>query len=512
MEQDVIIKAYKTFICMYNNLRLRFMGKKHVLLVYAICIFQFLSAQKFIFPFENGNKFGLKDQNGKVLLEAKYDWIDDQFWLNNQPNYIPITVCNGYKNIEYNYPNGGKWGIINKDGQEITPLKYDEINLFNKDGLAVVKLNNKYGVISQEGKEIIPITYNEVVLLGEGIIKVKLNDKWGLINKASVKTVLKYDHIYSLLSGMIVYEINNKYGFLNMSLKEVIPPKYDYIGDRAAVSFWGDYAIISLDSKYGIINKKGVQILPLKYDFTYISNNVIYGLLNKKLWIFDKTGKAVKQLNYDFEERDFPEFYDNDDLAKVSKNKKYGFISKTGKEEIPCKYEEVSLFNEGLAPAKLDDKYGIIDTKGKAVIPFKFSGFSSQFSEGLIGILINGKWGFMDKTGKIVIKRKYDYVNDFKNGYSIVKLDNKYGVIDTTDREIVPIIYNEITSIEEINETSFVENRGFWRVQTLDYQQGIVNKEGKLVIPIGKYYISKYFKGQAVVNKENKAKIYLYDK
>lgn len=488
------------------------MEKKHVLLISVICIFQFLSAQKSIFPFENEKKFGLKDQNGKVVLEAKYDWIGDQFWLNIEPNYIPITVCNGYEKLEYSYPKGGKWGLINKNGQEITPLKYDDINLFNKDVLAEVKLNNKYGVINKEGKEIIPIIYNEINLLGEGIIKVKLNEKWGLINKAGVKTPLKYDRLYSLVYGMIVYEINNKYGFLNTNFKEVTPPKYDYIGDRAGVSFWGDYAMVSLNNKYGIINKAGIQILPLKYDFTYISNNVIYGLLNKKLWIFDKKGNAIKQLNYDFEDINFPEFYNESGLAKVSKNKKYGFINKTGKEVILCQYEDVSLFSEGLATANLGDKYGIIDTKGKVVIPFKFDDFSYQFQEGLIGVFINGKWGFMDKTGKIVIKRKYDYVNVFKNGYSIVKLGNKCGIIDTTGKEIIPIIYKEITSIEEINETSFVESKGFWRVETLDNQQGIVNNEGKIVIPIGKYYISKYFKGQAVVYKENKGKIYLYGK
>lgn len=38
----------------------------------------------------------------------------------------------------------------------------------------------------------------------------------------------------------------------------------------------------------------------------------------------------------------------------------WGFINKTGKEVIPCKYKQVGNFSDGLAAAKIGGKWGSI--------------------------------------------------------------------------------------------------------------------------------------------------------
>ena len=88
------------------------------------------------------------------------------------------------------------------------------------------------------------------------------------------------------------------------------------------------------------------------------------------------------------------------------KFKGYGYIDKTGKEVIPCKYNYLGGFYEGLAYVDLDDKWGFIDKSGKEVIPCRYDD-AGNFSEGLARVLLDDKYGFIDKSGKEVIPCRY---------------------------------------------------------------------------------------------------------
>jgi hypothetical protein len=57
------------------------------------------------------------------------------------------------------------------------------------------------------------------------------------------------------------------------------------------------------------------------------------------------------------------------------------------------------------------------------------------FREGFVKVTLDGKWGFVDKTGKEVIPLKYDWVIDFYDGLAEVELDSKWGFIDKKGNE-----------------------------------------------------------------------------
>ena len=84
-----------------------------------------------------------------------------------------------------------------------------------------------------------------------------------------------------------------------------------------------------------------------------------------------------------------------------------------------------AAFCEGLAPVMDDnEKWGFIDKTGKLVIPCKWNGVES-FSEGLAVVLDdNWKWGFIDKTGKLVIPCIWKDAWSFYDGLAEVKDDN----------------------------------------------------------------------------------------
>ena len=62
------------------------------------------------------------------------------------------------------------------------------------------------------------------------------------------------------------------------------------------------------------------------------------------------------------------------------------------------------------------------------------------------------KWGFKNKQGVIKIPAKYDEAWDFNEGVGAVKLDGKWGLINSRQKIIIPFLFNEIKySGKEIN-------------------------------------------------------------
>ena len=73
-------------------------------------------------------------------------------------------------------------------------------------------------------------------------------------------------------------------------------------------------------------------------------------------------------------------------MAPVRKEKKWGYVDKTGKQVIDFKFENAEPFSEGLAAVKFHHTFG------------------------------DDKWGYIDKTGKKVIDDDYYSADSFKNG------------------------------------------------------------------------------------------------
>ncbi len=71
---------------------------------------------------------------------------------------------------------------------------------------------------------------------------------------------------------------------------------------------------------------------------------------------------------------------------------------------------------------------------------------NNGFSEGRIAVKgANGKWGFLSRDGECFCPCKFDYVEDFYHGISIVKMDDLYGVIDIYGNFIIPCVYKDIS-------------------------------------------------------------------
>ena len=94
---------------------------------------------------------------------------------------------------------------------------------------------------------------------------------------------------------------------------------------------------------------------------------------------------------------------------------------------------------------------------------------------------LKGKWGFIDKTGKEIIPLKYEDVGKFKEGLAAVKLTGKWGFIDKSGAQIIPLQFEEVKYF--YNGMSGAKLNNLW---------GIIDKSGNEIVPF-KYVAVSYF-------------------
>ncbi len=221
----------------------------------------------------------------------------------------------------------------------------------------------------------------------------------------------------------------------------------------------------------GFINYLGEMITTFKYENANFFKDGLAKVMRKgKYGFIDKIGNEVIPLKYDWA-CDFSE-----GLAMVSLNHKKGFIDKTGTEIIPLLYYTAKLFRDEITIVKLykGDNDSIINKKDYEVIPTSYDFFLfTGFPEGLAVVISSDeKFGFIDKTGREVIPLIYNWANKFSEGLACVLINEKFGYIDKTGREIIPFIFEDANSFSD--ELACVSINKKW---------GYIDKTGQEVIP-----------------------------
>lgn len=426
--------------------------KRMILFFLLLLVFPLKSQTPDLIPFRKGDKWGYCDKNKNIKVPLKYD--------DANPFHDGLAII----------ALKGKLGIIDLQGNEITPIKYNYISKFienyalvcieeNTDteseriiiknpktetdslinkiahlyGMDENKINKKYGFINKNGIEIIPCQYLEAGTFSEGLSYVLLPSdstfKYGFINKNGSTAILPiFDNVNSFSEGLasvnfggkgggIIGTERGKNGYINFESEIVIPSKYTFAGD-----FKNGIAIVDtgkgfFSHYYGLINKKGEVVVPTVYFDIKDSTNGLFVAA-----ALDKTG------------------------GRIMPNPYYGFINIKNDTIIPFKYIKADPFYEGLARIMsvdfVTDKlhkvirlgyYGFIDNKDNKVIKAIYKNAYS-FSEGLTAVqasyeyLYTEKWGFLDKIGLQVIPCIYDSVHSFKEGMAAVK-NSVFGVL-----------------------------------------------------------------------------------
>ncbi|MCL2812319.1 MAG: WG repeat-containing protein [Clostridia bacterium] len=357
-------------------------------------------------------KWGFIDKMGKEVVPPQYDWAEDFC-----DGLAMVFVGDGQWG-DWDIVEGGKWGFIDKTGKEVVPVEYDKVGEFHEGRASVIK-DGKLGFVDGNGTVVIPLTYDidwppqaawyldVMPFFSEGLVAIWAGDiisgPYGYIDRdGHVVIPFDYDYAAPFSEGLAyvskggfleTYEspLKGKYGFIDKAGEVVVPLVYDcgyrYWGIIFERQFVDGFATVSKgvfgeDMQYGMMDKTGTVILPIEYDWVYHLND----------------GLALAGFGSDYGDCCFGwEWW-----------KSCGLVDKTGKEVVPFgTYDNIATFKEGLAKVSRGfsrDKYGMaeygtgtygfIDTTGKEVVPCIFEDARS-FSEGLAAVLVDEKWGYI---------------------------------------------------------------------------------------------------------------------
>lgn len=202
-------------------------------------------------------KIGFANISGKLIIDAKFDWVDD--------------FSQGLAIVKFN----GKFGAIDKKGNFVIQAKFEAIKNF-KENVAAVCLNDKWGFVDKKGKIIIKAKYDFIDDKDDEM--VMFGSKRGLCLLLSKENILGCFH-----EGLALARINKKYGFIDKNENWVIEAKYDEVED-----FYKALAIAKLDKKSGLLDKNGRVIVDFLYEKILVVNKDIIILVKNNEILIQK--------------------------------------------------------------------------------------------------------------------------------------------------------------------------------------------------------------------------------
>jgi hypothetical protein len=366
------------------------------------------------------------NRDGKEELLVTYAWdgeIYTSIFAHDYSYWYIVTTTRGdqlfrVKGIDL-FPasvkgiGNEKWGFINHEGKFVTPIKYEDANDFQENGLASVKLNGKYGLINRFGQFIVTPKYESISTFSEGRAVVintggfKVINQWGkeLTNKA-------YSFIGNYQNGRAMFADTTEdgsylYGFLNKQGKEIIPLKYEMATN---FSKSGKAVVKNPTGPFELINQNG-KVLQ-----TYHYANV--GELSEGLMAYQpENGGKFGYMNESGETVIQPAFTGAQSFkgsrAIVNMGEEYGFqyglIDKTGKFVFEPIYNDISILGEGrvaLGKAIVKDrpyegsKYAIATVEGQILTDFKLYNVLN-YDQGYASANDGTNTFFIDKKGQI---------------------------------------------------------------------------------------------------------------
>jgi hypothetical protein len=204
------------------------------------------------------------------------------------------------------------------------------------------------------------------------------------------------------------------------------------------------------DNKFGITDSLKNVIIPFKYDFIEFKNQRLIIRNNNLNGLFSIDNKELIPIEFEFI---LPR--KNDRFILWTKTSIFGLSDNNGKIKIPIKYKRVSSTEN-------DDFYitengnnlnGIYDYNGKNIIPEEYKFYTVDKYR--IFATKDNKSQIIDiknSENNIILDEKIELIETVRhyamgeNLFQIIKKENKFGLINSKNETVIPIIYDEIKS------------------------------------------------------------------
>ena len=369
------------------------------------------------------------------------------------------------------------YGYRTGDGKvKITPEYADASPFFN--GYARVTIDDKQGIINQKGKIIIPVIYEEVgwsgdknnnVLFKNGLIGIKLNGIWGVINEKS-ETILspRFDYLEPFHKGLAVIgkwtdADKVEYGVVKSDGNFLLLPEYETleIDNEAEVIIAKKY--IEGELQAGAISTNGIEVLPFVYreieqlsngEFKIADFNGKWGLYNDELHkIYPHTLDSIGEIQ--------------NKRVIVKAENRYAAINAKGEALTPFKYKKLALQDTALQGETFSE-FQLITREKELKGKFYYDSVVNVGND-LFAAYASGKRSLLSDNAKQIWFEQYDRVRPFTDNLVLVEEYGQVGVIDQTGKFLIPVQFRSIK----------VDGNNRLIVTKIDFTHDIYDKSGK---------------------------------
>ena len=349
--------------------------------------------------FAASGKYGFKDEQGGVRIDARYDGAS---------NFAEGLAAVGRVAGEAVAAEGRfgpqcfvetlRWGYIDPLGGEVIRALFEEARPFS-NGRAAVRFDSKWGFIDSAGGWVVRPSFSEVGNFHDGL--------------AWVRTVER---------GPV--------GYLDTSGRMVIAPRWNRGGGTPPD--FKDGVVALRDEGIDVLLDRGGTVLAR-------ARGGLEPLGERVVAFREAAGGPVGVMTFDGRVVSAPQ-YDSvspfsEARAMVTRNGRYGFIDRAGNEIIPLSFESAAHFREGFAAVTTGGRSGFVDTRGRLVIPSRFTRVEA-FSNGVASACIEAgaivpnrgrggrgrgrgaqrevRCGLIDRTGRFMVSPRFSRIGSFE--------------------------------------------------------------------------------------------------
>ena len=252
---------------------------------------------------------------------------------------------------------------------------FDDIDNFDKNGIAKVELNDKWNLIDVNCNLLSKQWFDWIDNFNEnGIAKVELNDKWNLIDvNGNLLYKQWFDNAFDFNEyGISIVVLNDKWNLIDTNGNLLYKQWFDWI-----LNFENGFAKVLLNDKWNFIDTNGNFLSKQWFDniYSFDSYGIAQVTLNGKCNFIDVNGNFLSKKWFDNYIYEF-----KNGFARVTLNDKWNLIDTNGNLLSKKWFNYVYKFDEnGIAVVELNNKYNLIDTNGNLLSKQWFDSYDDAY-------------------------------------------------------------------------------------------------------------------------------------
>lgn len=437
------------------------------------CLYDEITLNKESLVVLRGDKLGLYDLNGDIILDAFCDSIEsvvidnDPMLLGNTTFSEKLEGCQyrGYcKDFYFDTSNtshlitqyihfwyNGKLDMLYREAVRVT----------SKHKVCIDNVPNTPEYFIDNIQTINDIT--KPMIVSSGNVKMIFTKSDGILPNS------EFDDIQQITPICYVVKRDNLFGVYRVDTKElVIPIEYE------CIRFYGGHTVLVCKD-----NLWGAKSLMLESHYLNIFFKVSIPNEYLEIMILD----------------DYQIFFGCKKKCSHSPKGYYTIVRKEGQEiydisELECDSQFVYIDISHLITS-IKGKFGFINLQGQKIIPFKYDEVVAR-EDGNYNARINNRWGVLSIDGRETTHIKYSSPLPCPFDKELIVKDAEsecLGLIDSKGLELIPAVYDHLLSSED--DGLFYFGRGgfkdenhptFFSGDITGANWGVVSRNGKIII------------------------------